>query len=361
MKKTTTIRLAGSLVAASMLASCGGVNFDHLGPGLKRRTEVNTMAPRPEEDANGVISYASYQVAAARDGDTVADVAIRVGLTPAEVARFNGLSENHELRDGEILALPRRVETTVGGIDIASIAGSAIDRADSDDNDTTATSTTNSGIEPIRHRVESGETVYSIARLYDVSVRSLADWNGLGADLSVRTGQFLLIPIVLKRAAVSDESNPGEGTVTPTPPSASQPLPEAVETATLPSSGNINQTDTEDKSKFLMPVNGKIIKGYSSKNEGIDIAAASGSTVLAAADGEVALISRSVGQSTIVLVRHSNNIYTVYSNVTGVTLRKGTSIKRGQPVGKIAAGDPSFLHFEVRRGTASTDPMPFLQ
>ena len=51
-------------------------------------------------------------------------------------------------------------------------------------------------IDPVRHRVESGETAYSIARLYGVSVTALASWNGLGPDLAVRENQELLIPIV---------------------------------------------------------------------------------------------------------------------------------------------------------------------
>ena len=54
------------------------------------------------------------------------------------------------------------------------------------------------GVEPVRHRVERGETAFSIARLYDVPVRTLAEWNGLGSDFSVREGQFLLIPVAPK-------------------------------------------------------------------------------------------------------------------------------------------------------------------
>ena len=112
-----------------------------------------------------------------------------------------------------------------------------------------------------------------------------------------------------------------------------------------------------------MPVDGDILKPYSGKsggNEGIDIAALPGTTVKAAQDGEVALISKSVGSSTIVLLRHPDNIYTVYSNVVNVTLKKGEKVRRGQPVGKVADGSPSYLHFEVRRGTESVDPAPFL-
>ena len=66
-------------------------------------------APRPEPDNRGVISYPNYQVAVARRGDTLEDVAARVGTDAAALARYNGLQVNDPLRAGEIIALPRRV------------------------------------------------------------------------------------------------------------------------------------------------------------------------------------------------------------------------------------------------------------
>ncbi len=74
----------------------------------------------------------------------------------------------------------------------------------------------------------------------------------------------------------------------------------------------------------------------------------------------MALVSKSVGAKYIVLLRHADNIYTVYSNVAQVKLTKGDKVTRGQPLGVVAEGTPSYLHFEVRKGTQSVDPKPFL-
>ncbi len=60
------------------------------------------------------------------------------------------------------------------------------------------------------------------------------------------------------------------------------------------------------------------------------------------------------------LVRHPDNLMTVYGRITGVTLEKGDTVSRGQKIGVVADGNPANLHFEVRRGTASVDPAPFL-
>lgn len=359
-------RVTGILVLVSTLAltACDPAVYGNLGPGLSRPQTVRAEAtPRPKPDANGVISYPSYQVVQAQDGDTVADVATRIGLTPQELARYNGLQPETTLRRGEILALPRRVAST-GGVDIETIASTAIDRADAGSQAPSAgTVPGQSGVEPIRHRVERGETAYSIARLYDVSVRTLAQWNNLGPDLSVREGQFLLVPVVQTADAGDRSSRPGQGTAAPNPPSASRPLPATERTASVPPSPNLGSQRTADTGKMMWPVDGPVIGKYTGKggNEGIDIRASEGTTVRAAAKGTVALVSRSVGSTSIVLVRHADNIFSVYANVTSVGVQKGQDVARGQPLGKVAKGNPAALHFEVRKGTDSTDPAPFLE
>ena len=353
-----TIVLASTLV----LTGCQ-TGFEMAGFNLKGDTFGEKIVPRPEPDGRGVITYPNYQVVVARQGDTLTDVANRIDLGASELARHNGLPADQRLREGELLALPRKVASS-GGVDIEAIALSAIDNAGSQSGSSTAG--TSSGIEPIRHQVERGETAYSIARLYDVSVNSLALWNGLDTDLSVREGQHLIIPIVeapTKRTA--DASKPGAGSVTPLPPSASTALPSDVKTEPLPASPDLGQFKTASSDrKFLMPVQGKVIRDFSGKkggNDGIDISATAGTAVKAAEDGKVALISKSVGANTIILLRHADNIYTVYSNVANVSLKKGVKVKRGQRIAVVAKGSPSFLHFEVRSGTQSVDPTPFLQ
>lgn len=359
------VSLIAALIGSLGLSACDtGVDLGGVGGfNLGRNDEART-APRPEPDARGVISYPTYQVVVARRGDSIGDVAARIGMSTEELARHNGLPVDYSAREGELFALPRRVAAGSGTLDIAAIASGAIDKADNKTGN--ASPTTETGIEPIRHRVERGETAYSIARLYDVSVTALARWNGLGTDLAVREGQQLLIPVVENpQTRAVDGSKPGTGSTTPTPPSASKPLPDTVKTEPLPASPNLGQFKSNDGSdrKLLTPVDGKIIADFSGKsggNEGIDISAAAGTAVKAAEDGEVALVSKSVGAKTIVLLRHADNLYTVYSNVADVSLTKGDKVKRGQRIGVVAKGSPSYLHFEVRKGTQSVDPKPYL-
>lgn len=367
---------------AVALSACNGVDLSSLSDSLDRRpgAVVKEAAPRPKPDARGLITYPNYQVIVARRGDTIADLAARVGMDAGRLARHNGLPLEYKPRAGEVLALPKGVviptEQTGTGASTSSledIASTAIGRAGGETTEAKPRSQVQSGPEPIRHIVEPGETAYSIARLYGISVKALASWNGLGKTLDVRTGQQLLIPVVADGTPetapgveeVAEAPKPGEGSPTPIPPSSVDPLPEPGDTEVaatdVPESPDLveQRTAASDVPKMLRPVSGKVLRGYSRSNEGIDFAADKGADVKAADTGEVALVSSAAGNAKIVLVRHSGNIYTVYSNVSDVTVSKGQKVSRGQSVGKVAGGSPGFVHFEIRKGTESVDPAPY--
>lgn len=386
-------RLHAALAGLSLLAlgGCvqgGGTGLDmdlrSLGDGFSTTEAARAAtAARPQPDARGIISYPNYQVAVAGRGDTVRTVASRVGVSADELARYNAVAADAPLNPGEVLALPGRVaEPVTGGtitgggiaggpIDITTIASGAIDRAQAPASATPAAPTpTPAGAEPVRHRVVRGETAYTIARAYNVSVRSLADWNGLTGEMTVREGQYLLIPVTVAGATppANATSAPGQGSATPAPPSASQPLPDertaaaSTPVATPPAPDLGGQTSASASAKFVMPVNGSIIRGYApKKNDGIDIAAAAGTTVKAADAGTVAAITKDTDQVPILVIRHPNNLLTVYANIDGITVAKGATVSRGQAIAKVRAGSPAFMHFEVRNGYDSVDPMRYLE
>ncbi|MEM1410336.1 MAG: peptidoglycan DD-metalloendopeptidase family protein [Pseudomonadota bacterium] len=324
--------------------------------------------PRPDPDGRGVISYPTYQVAVARSSDTVASVAERIGLDANALARFNGLTTDTNLRAGEVIALPSRVAVVQSdnGVDIASLAGGAIDRSPEDaarpPAEVEATALPQ-GPEPIRHKVERGETAFTIARLYGVPVRSLAEWNGLGPDLGVREGQFLIIPVVTA-AAPSEVTAPGQGTSTPTPPSSSTPVPAQDETPEAQVASVVPEVPAlapSDTAEFATPVAGTIIRGYSKgRNDGLDFGAAAGTAVNAAADGTVAAITEDTNGVPIIVLRHDGSLLTVYTQVDSVRVSKGDSVRRGQRLASVRPGDPSFLHFEIRNGLESVDPANYL-
>ena len=387
-----TVGLMGLLLLGGCSAS-NPLDWDlRTGPnsGDTSLAAVAALDQRPQADARGVISYPTYQVALAQRDDTVMSVANRVGIPPDQLASYNALRPTDSLRAGEVLALPTRVaaadipttggiigETTAPGrVDVSTIATTALNRVDAQS--PAAPKVIGQSVQPqtlqaqpIRHQVKRGETAFTIARLYGVPVRSLGEWNSLGTDLEVREGQYLIIPTSSAPPAnLAPEKTTAPGVATPLapPPSSKTPLPaektlpaaEATKPVVVADLGKDRTTASE--SAFAMPVQGKIIRGYvKKKNDGIDIAAPAGTAVKAAADGVVAAITKDTTGTPIVVIRHADGILTVYAGVDGLKVDKGAAVKRGQTIAVVRNADPAFVHFEVRKGVDSVDPMSYLQ
>jgi murein DD-endopeptidase MepM/ murein hydrolase activator NlpD len=378
-----TKRLALSVVALTALGACDenfDLDFRDLGGGnsLDTSAAVLNLPDRPRPDVNGVITYPTYQVVVARRDDTPVTVAGRIGIDAQALADYNAISTDTVLRAGEVLAVPNGTTGTIGGtlatdqVDVTTLASNAIDRATPQQTaPATSTQTTSTiGPEPIRHQVKRGETAYSIARLYNLPVRTIAEWNGLGADLAVREDQYLLIPQVSTPEPVSNEvSAPGEGSTISTPPSASEPLPDndtttasAAQAQTPPvESPDLGVVDDVSDAPFVYPVRGAIIRAYApGRNDGIDISVDAGTEVVAAGAGTVAAVTTDTNGVAIVVIRHANNLLTVYTNLESLTVGKDASVSQGQVIGRVKAGNPSFVHFEVRNGLQSVDPTDYL-
>ncbi len=385
------LRLALALGCSLLaLSACSTVPLDDLdwdlraGAGNTSEEARQATARKPVPDGNGVLSYPGYQLAAARKGETVGAMAARLGIDAAALARTNALRPADPLRAGELLLLPERVSAApqpVAGagtapagsrpVDITSIATSALDEAGPAPQPAPqpAANAPGGGKEPIRHKVARGETAFIIARAYNVSAKALADWNGLGPDLALREGQTLIIPVATAPAPDPEPvpTAPGAGSPTPEPPSAVTPLPDE---KTQPASEKPKETPPSPdlgsgtaKAKMSMPMQGKIIRPYDAKkNQGIDISAPAGTPVKAADAGTVAVVSKNTDGRGIVILKHANNLLTVYVGVDAIAVAKGATVTRGQELGKLSKTEPTFLHFEVRNSSKeSLDPITFLQ
>lgn len=371
-----------AVMALVGVTSCGpngeytGFQLSDFDPDLRGGKANTTQAalaatPRPQPDQRGVISYPGYQVAIARQGDTVASIAARLGLNAAQVARHNAIDANTVLNTGAVVALPVRVAGSVP----TSSQGAAGQVSDPFAGQGVQSRTLppagqapQNAAQPQQHVVVAGETAWSIARKYNVTVNDLAQWNGLPSNMAIRPGQRLLIPVAggKPQNTVATNTAPGVGSPTPQPPSATQALPKektvpAATPAPAPAGPNLGSTRTaaSGSGQFRMPVSGPIARPYQKgRNEGIDIAAPAGATVSAAGSGTVAAITKDVDQVPIVVVRHEGNLMTVYAGIDDVSVSKGQSVQAGTPLGK--ARNQGLVHFEVRNGFDSVDPEKYL-
>ena len=366
----------------SKVCSCGALSnldFDLRGNEYDTSEAVRkAMKTRPLPDSRGIISYSTYEVAVARKGDTIKSIADRVGLDSRNIASYNGMNSLEKLNEGQLISLPNRTDirkiqpnrstSSRNEVNVTELASTAIEMA-TDKKQATKNSTYNQESDPIRHKVSRGETAFTISRLYNVSIRSLADWNGLDSNYTIREGQYLLIP--LARDQMTSEvatEKPGGNSKTPSPPSSVEALPEPISTGNsettpvkLKTSYQPKSLATNDKGQFSYPLNGKIIRDYvKNKTDGIDISAPEGTPIMAAEKGIVAAVTADTQEVPIIVLKHEGNLLTVYAGIGDIAVNEKEEVSRSQVLGKVRPGNPPFLHFEVRRGFESLDPMKFL-
>ena len=98
-------------------------------------------------------------------------------------------------------------------------------------------------------------------------------------------------------------------------------------------------------------------------NLGIDISAPQGSSVVAAAEGDVSLVSSLPSYGTIVVLKHSGGLHTVYADLAGANVKAGSHVRAGQTLGRSGSNEENgaVLHFEVWKGKAKQNPMGWLK
>ena len=364
------------------VGSCGvlsNLDFDLRGNEYDTSDAVRkAMKTRPLPDSRGIISYSTYEVAVARKGDTIKSIADRLGLKSQNIAAYNGMSSLEKLNDGQLISLPNRTDkrkfqlknstSNRNEVNVTELASTAIETATSKKK-VIKKSTSEQENEPIRHKVSRGETAFTISRLYNVSIRSLADWNGLDSNYTIREGQYLLIPLPRDKIVTEVATvKPGKNSKTPSPPSSAEALPEPIPKENLEttsgkskSSNQPENIEPSNRGQFSYPVNGKIIRDYvKNKTDGIDISAPEGTPIVAAEKGIVAAITSDTQEVPIIVLKHEGNLLTVYAGIGDIGVKEKEKVLKSQLLGKIRPGNPSFLHFEVRRGFESIDPMEFL-
>ncbi|HEX4295856.1 MAG TPA: peptidoglycan DD-metalloendopeptidase family protein, partial [Rhizomicrobium sp.] len=123
--------------------------------------------------------------------------------------------------------------------------------------------------------------------------------------------------------------------------------------------------DRVDAATGLWPVSGGVTSEFGAnadgtRNDGIDIAALSGTPVHAVAAGEVRYTGNGVpGFGNLVLIDHAGGYSTVYAHLAQSLVKLHQKIAQGDVIGYVGqtgnVASPQ-LHFEVRQGDAPVDP-----
>ena len=119
--------------------------------------------------------------------------------------------------------------------------------------------------------------------------------------------------------------------------------------------------------KMQLPVKAKVTSSYGKREEdkivsadhyGIDLGVVIGTTVVAAMEGKVTLVSNEGEYGTHVKIVNKD-ITTIYAHCSKILVKKGAKIKKGQKIalsGNTGKTTGPHLHFEIRRSTRTVDP-----
>lgn len=232
------------------------------------------------------------------------------------------------------------------------------------------------------HVIASGESLYTIARLYNVTAQAIVSANGLSSPDKIYVGQKVVIPGMKgsgapKAATVTAAAPAVKGAATQAPtvvaevkPNDSTPIasPKLIETNT-PVNKPLVQPKAEPilsgADKFRWPVSGRVITDFgNSKGTGINIEAPEGAAIRAAENGQVIYVGSGVeGYGNLILIRHPNGYVSAYAHLKDMSVTKGAVVNRGDNIGTAGmTGGVSRpqLHFELRKGATPVDPVPLL-
>ncbi len=181
----------------------------------------------------------------------------------------------------------------------------------------------------IYHKVNQGETIWRIAKTYDISIQDIVRSNNIPNVAQVEENQLIFIP---GAAAVKEII-----------------------------------VETEDGQKdFVWPLKGRIINYFneyseSSFSKGIDIRAAEGDTVQAARTGQVVFADYLSGYGYTVILDHQDGFHTVYARNAKLLVKLGDHVLKKTPIAQIGVTrNLAYLHFQVRKDSVEDNPLFYL-
>jgi murein DD-endopeptidase MepM/ murein hydrolase activator NlpD len=338
---------------------------------VRQPTYAATPRPAPEE------AQASSTVIEVERGDTLYGLSRRHRVSVKDLMAVNGLTGTN-LRPGQKLALPAsRVNRSAPKQVTVAAANAPSHWSDS-------------------HTVQPGDSLYVLARRYNVKTRDLQRYNGISNPRLLKPGMVLRVPgpggqngtiaardpapraVTTRRVTsqtISTPSSPtvlnGSGPSTPKQVAAVQTETKASDA--IPSQSvtvSTEKTGTDSVTKLRWPARGRIISAFGKRedgthNDGINLAVPLGTTIHAVEGGMVAYAGDELkGYGNLVLIRHDNGWVTAYAHAEKLLVKRGDKVRRGDVIAKAGkTGDVALpqLHFELRQGQTPVDPIPYLE
>lgn len=226
------------------------------------------------------------------------------------------------------------------------------------------------------HRVGAGETGIGIAAAYGVDWGEVITINALAEPYILRVGQRLRLPAhakalppkaidVAARAAAFNLDIDDIATGSQ-PALAERARPTAASAAPAKPVTTAIAAPASFAGRFQWPLRGNIIAKFGplapgKVNDGINIAAATGTPIHAAAPGVVAYAGDQIGvYGGLILINHGGGWVSAYGHAGRIDVQRGQAVKAGDIIGRAGASgqvQTPQLHFQLRRNRIPIDPL----
>jgi membrane-bound lytic murein transglycosylase D len=125
--------------------------------------------------------FTPFKWYSARKGETLLTVARKFGVSRSDVAEANGLSVKSHLRAGQDLIIPRAPATILAARSERAAPSAVASRNINEPAATPAVSEP-ARVVAVTYKVKRGDTLFSIAQLFDTTVAKIKSWNRLSSN-----------------------------------------------------------------------------------------------------------------------------------------------------------------------------------
>ncbi len=256
----------------------------------------------------------------------------------------------------------------------------------------------------VYHVVKKGETAYSIARAYSLSLQDLVEINNISDVSTIKEGMVIFIPdanqviddvmdqarkagadarrdVMPEMGSVPDQPKPAKpaekpeiAEKTPIHKSSSTEVSGIVAPAPVPKSvekpPDVEQEEDVkvEKGRFVWPVKGVVksrfgIQPNKTYHNWIKIVCPAGTRIKAAAAGTVIFSASLKDFGETIIIRHVGDFATVYTHVKKRQAKADQNVKRGDHIALAGEKDDrgdTYINFEIRLKGKARNPLFYL-
>lgn len=222
-----------------------------------------------------------------KKGETLYGIAKKYQITISELKAANNLSDKDVLKAGQKLVIP----------------SADIENAATLSSTNSSTSTSNSSSKTETYIVQKGDTLYGIAKKYDIKVSEIYSLNGMSQKDVLKVGQKLKVP-------VTGESLPDIKDIDP----------KKYTEKTIPG--------------LKWPVKNPTVTYVKGKVSGVQLTSSAKENVINIHAGTVVYTGSYRGFGKVVFVQSKTGLVYAYTGLSSIKVKKGTYVVAGDVLGK---------------------------